>query len=144
VSPVQGISYRSVDKEDSLTYLTAPWFVSNVFTPLAMRFRMGDTETLAVKTRRKGREQRIPVIPVQHGGTQYVVSTRGDSDWVQNVRAAGELELNGRAMRASEVPADERGPIIDEYRKKAGKTVDAYWKKLPEPADHPTFRLERE
>ena len=41
-----------------------------------------------------------------------------------------------------EVPVGERPPVIDAYRELAGRTVAAYWKKLPDPADHPVFRLE--
>ena len=125
-----------------MAYLKPPWFAKKLFNPLAMRLRIGGTETLAVRRRRSGEMQRVPVIPVEVGGSRYVVSTRGDSDWVHNVRAAREVELDGKAMRVTEVAAPERQPIIEAYRTKAGRTVDTYWKKLPDPADHPTFRLD--
>ncbi len=90
--------------------------------------------------------QTIPVIPVEHDGARYLLSTRGESDWVRNLRAAGTAELRSRAgteaVRATEVPVEERPPIIAAYRAAAGKTVDAYFKKLPDPADHPVFRIE--
>lgn len=38
--------------------------------------------------------------------------------------------------------AEERPPVIAAYRALAGKTVEAYWRKLPDPADHPVFRLD--
>jgi hypothetical protein len=125
-----------------MAYLKPPWFTKKVFNPLAMKFGVAGTETLAVKKRRSGELQRVPVIPVEVGGSRYVVSTRGDSDWVRNVRAARQVELNGKSMRVTEVPAPERQPILDAYREKAGRTVDTYWKQLPDPADHPTFRLD--
>lgn len=125
-----------------LTYLKPNPFVRKVFNPIALRFGVGGSEPLEVVSRRSGERQRIPVIPVEHGGTCYVVSTRGESDWVKNCRAAGAVELGGRRMRATEVPVAERDPIISAYREKAGKTVEAYWKKLPDARDHPVFRLE--
>lgn len=129
-----------------MAYLKPPLLVKRVFNPLAMRLGAWDTAALIVPRRRTGEPQRLPVIPVEHGGARYVVSTRGESDWVRNVRAAGGCEVHrkGRAeqYRAVEVPVEEREPIIEAYRAKAGKTVEAYWKKLPDPEDHPVFRLE--
>ena len=42
---------------------------------------------------------------------------------------------------ASEIPVEQRAPILAAYRSKAGKQVDGYFAKLPDPADHPVFRL---
>lgn len=131
-----------------MAYLRPSVLVRRVFNPLAMRFGLGGSQTLLVRARRSGRIQRLPVIPVEVGGTRYLVSTRGESDWVRNLRAAGGGELSGRdgteRFRASEVPVAERGPVIEAYRQKAGKMVDAYFRTLPDPADHPVFRIERE
>ena len=75
------------------------------------------------------------------------MSTRGESDWVKNLRAAGggELRRKGQAekVRAVELPVEERPPVIAAYRAKAGREVDTYFKKLPDPADHPVFRSSR-
>jgi deazaflavin-dependent oxidoreductase (nitroreductase family) len=117
-----------------------------VFNPLAMRFGISGARALALRGRRSGRELRVPVIPVDHGGDRYLVSVRGESHWVRNLRAAGAGELQGKdgaePFRATEVPVEERPPIIAAYREVAGRSVGPYWKKLPEPADHPVFRLE--
>jgi deazaflavin-dependent oxidoreductase (nitroreductase family) len=129
-----------------VAYLKPPFFTKRVFNPLAMRFGVGGSRKLVVGRRKTGEPQTIPVIPVEHEGSQYLVSTRGESDWVRNMRAAGGGELHGggrtEAFRATEVPVEQRAPIIDAYRAKAGKTVEAYWKQLPDPADHPVFRIE--
>jgi hypothetical protein len=45
-------------------------------------------------------------------------------------------------VRAVELPVEERPPVIAAYRAKAGREVDRYFTQLPEPADHPVFRLE--
>jgi hypothetical protein len=130
-----------------MAYLKPPAFTRRVFNPIAMRFGLGGSATLVIPRRRTGELQELPVIPVEHDGAKYVVSTRGESDWVRNLRAAGgEGELRSRdttqAFRATEVPVEERPPIIAAYRSKAGKTTESYWSKLPDPVDHPVFRIE--
>ena len=129
-----------------MAYLKPPLFAKRVFNPLAMRFGISGTETLVVPRRRSREPQRVPVIPVDYQGARYIVSTRGESDWVRNLREAGGGELHSKgstkAFTASEVPVEQRAAIIDAYRTKAGKTVDTYFKKLPEAEDHPIFRVE--
>lgn len=129
-----------------MAYLRPPLFTRKVFNALAMRFGISGVQTLAVRGRKTGNEQTIPVIPVDHDGARYLVSPRGETEWVRNVRATnGEVELRSKEgterYSATEVPVAERDAIIEAYRAKAGRTVAAYWKKLPDPADHPTFRL---
>ncbi|MEA2302496.1 MAG: hypothetical protein QOE44_3031 [Solirubrobacteraceae bacterium] len=129
-----------------MAYLKPPTFARRVFNPLAMRFEIGGAATLAVPLRESGGTQRVPVIPVEHDGSTYIVSTRGESDWVRNLRAAGgrgaiERGSASEAFAASELPVDERDPVIAAYREKAGRTVAPYWKKLPAAADHPVFRI---
>jgi hypothetical protein len=120
--------------------------VRRVFNPLAMRFGIGGTATLAVPRRRRGGTQTVPVIPIDLDGARYLVSTRGESDWVRNLRAAGRGELRTRqgveTFRATEVTVDRRGPILSAYQTAGGTTVKPYFAKLPDPADHPVFRIE--
>jgi deazaflavin-dependent oxidoreductase (nitroreductase family) len=129
-----------------MAYLKPPWFTRKVFNPLAMRFGMGGSVTVVVPGRRTGEPQKIPVIPVDLDGSRYLVSTRGESEWVRNLRAAGGGELRSKRsvenFRATEVPAAERSPILAAYRKLAGRTVETYFSKLPDPGDHPVFRIE--
>jgi hypothetical protein len=125
-----------------MAYLKPPAFVSKIFNPIAMRFGIGGSTELAIQRRRSGTTQKIPVVPVDVDGTRYVVSARGESQWVRNLRAAGRAELGGQAFAAVEVPVAERDPIIAAYRAKAGRAVANFWKQLPDAADHPTFRLE--
>ena len=109
--------------------------------------RGGRNRAVSTPARRSsGTTQQVPVIPLEHAGARYVVSTRGESQWVKNVRSAGTVELRerGRSERftAVEIPVAERPPVLDAYRAKAGRMVETYWKRLPDPADHPTFRLD--
>jgi len=127
-----------------MTYLK-PSAMTKFFNSLAMRSTLWDVHTLEVARRNAVDPQRVPVIPLQHNGSLFIVSTRGESDWVKNVRAAGIVRLGQKGSlvtyAVTEVPADERSDIITAYRKKAGREVNGYWKKLPEDSDHPTFML---
>jgi deazaflavin-dependent oxidoreductase (nitroreductase family) len=130
-----------------MSYLKPPALTVKVFNKLAMRSARWGVHTLEVAGRKTGAPQRVPVIPLEHDGTLYVVSTRGEAEWVRNVRAAGALRLGRKGdfttYRAEEVPVDGRSDIIAAYRAKAGREVNGYFAKLPADADHPVFRLTR-
>ena len=128
-----------------MAYLKPHAIETKFFNPLAMRSKLWDVHTLEVARRNAIAPQRVPVIPLEHDGALFVVSTRGEADWVKNVRAAGTVRLVQKGSfvpyAATEVPADVRSGIITAYRKKAGREVNGYWKKLPADTDHPTFML---
>jgi deazaflavin-dependent oxidoreductase (nitroreductase family) len=128
-----------------MAYLKPRAIESKFFNPLAMRSTLWDVHTLEVARRNAGEPQRVPVIPLEQDGSLFIVSTRGEADWVKNVRAAASVQLGQKGKfveyAATEVPADQRSGIITAYRKKAGREVDRYWKKLPQDEDHPTFQL---
>jgi deazaflavin-dependent oxidoreductase (nitroreductase family) len=110
---------------------------------------------LSVPGRKSGRPQRIPVNPHTYDGAQYLVSARGHSQWVRNMRAAGGGELRvGRKVRAftaRELPDAEKLPILRTYLKKWGWEVNQYFQGvtaessdeeiLASAADHPVFRI---
>jgi hypothetical protein len=116
-------------------------FVRRVFNPIAMKLGIGGTVPLSVRRRRSGKTQRVPLIPIELGGSRYLVSPRGETDWVKNLRAAAEGELAGERIQAVEVPVGERGPILDRYQEVAGRAVESHFKALPSASDHPTFRI---
>ncbi len=128
-----------------MAYLKPALFTRSVFNRLAMRFGIGGAVTLAVAGRRSGREQTIPVIPVTVAGARYLVSPRGEADWVRNLRAAGGGELRDKGkterFRISEIPVVERPPILAAYQRVAGQAVKGNFAALPEAADHPVFRI---
>lgn len=128
-----------------MAYLKPPWFVTNVFNKIAMATGISGSETMTLIGRGSGAEQHIPVISVDIDGVKYLVSTRGESQWVKNLRVNPVITLKSRSstacFAAAEIPADQREPVIAAYRVKAGKQVDGYFAKLPDPVDHPVFRL---
>jgi F420H(2)-dependent quinone reductase len=122
-----------------MAYLKPPWFTAKIFNKIAMATGLSNTETLTVTRRRSKQRQQIPVIPVEVGGTKYVVSTRGESDWVRNLRSDPNVTIGSAAYVAREIPEQDRLPILTAYREKAGRTVEGYFRKLPREADHPVF-----
>jgi len=129
-----------------MSYLRPAFFTQRIFNPLAMRFGISGAVTLAVKRRRSGSEQTIPVIPVEYGDARYLVSPRGEAEWVRNLRAAGgrgSLRSKGgiEHFQSSEIPVAERPPILAAYQGVAGRAVAGNFAALPDPQDHPVFRL---
>ena len=121
----------------------APWFIKNVLNPIMLL--TGGAPILTVRGRRSGKEFRTPIFILDLNGARYLTSPRGETTWSRNLRAVGEctLKIKGRErrFRATEVPGEERAPIIDAYVKRWRQTKTQF-DKLPDPVDHPTFRLE--
>jgi hypothetical protein len=124
-----------------MAYLKPPWFVRKIFNRVAMVTGVGNSQTLTVTRRVSKEPQHIPVVVPEVGGVKYLVSTRGEAEWVKNVRADPKVKLGDTSYVAREVPVEERAPVIAAYRPLAGKVVEGYWKQLPDDADHPTFAL---
>ena len=128
-----------------MVYLKPPARITKIFNKLARYSNLWDVHTLEVTRRNAVDPQRVPVIPLEHDGSLFVVSTRGESEWVKNVRVAGKVRLGQKGQfetyATTEVPADGRADILAAYRRKAGRELTGYWKKIPGAADQPTFKL---
>ena len=78
-----------------------------------------DAVTLAVRGRLSGRLRRLPILKTTVGGSDYLVSLAGESQWVRNVRAAaGQVTITRRRkIRAvlEELEMDDRPPILAAY-----------------------------
>lgn len=128
-----------------IAYDPPSWFQTKVLNRLATRF--GGQPTLEVTGRRSGQPHHTPVNLLEHDGQRYVVSIMGDAEWVRNLRAAGIATVHdgdaAERVSAAEVPVAERQPLIDAYlRTWPRKAVQACFERLPDPADHPVFRLD--
>lgn len=123
------------------------WLASLGLTP-------SDTVTLEAKGRRSGTVHSNAVTWVEQDGERYLVSPRGESEWVRNVRAAdGEAVIRHRGrqpVRLEELPAEQRAPIIKAYLKKTEKATRQHFgidaeAELAEfeaiAARHPVFRI---
>ncbi len=130
--------------DGSRPYLRPAWLLRRVINPLLMK--VGLVPTLAVRGRRSGHWRTVPVNVLELHGTRYLVAPRGNTEWVRNLRVAGtgQLRYRGRveAFTASELPDAAKPPIIEAYLARWGKQVQAQFRALPHPADHPVFRIE--
>jgi hypothetical protein len=124
-----------------MAYLKPPWFTRKIFNPIAMATGVGHSETLTVIKRVSKEPQKIPVTPVEVDGVRYLVSARGETQWVKNVRANPNVKLGTTDFVLTETPVETRQPILDAYKVRAGKVVENYFRELPDPADHPVFTM---
>jgi deazaflavin-dependent oxidoreductase (nitroreductase family) len=141
-------------------YKKPGWFTKNVFNRMvAGLHRLGlgvqGSQTLAVRGRKSGEMRTNPVNPFEIDGRTYLLSPRGTTQWVRNLRAAGgEGELrSGRKVRhfhAEEVADSDKLPLLRLYMDKwswevkgfMGIDADAPDEELRRIApDHPAFVL---
>jgi deazaflavin-dependent oxidoreductase (nitroreductase family) len=108
-------------------YIKPDWFTAHVFNPLiAGLHRLGisvqGSQTLAIRGRKSGEMRTNPVNPFELDGKTYLLAPRGTTQWVRNLRAAGEGELrSGRKVRhfhATEVLDSEKLPLMRLYMDK--------------------------
>jgi deazaflavin-dependent oxidoreductase (nitroreductase family) len=128
-----------------MAYLKPPFLVGKIYNKIALATGVGSSEKLTVTGRKTGAPQSIPVVPADFEGSRYLVSPRGESQWVRNVRANPTVTVASKfvatTFTAVEVPPVATASIIQAYRQKADKSAEAYWEKLPDGADHPVFKL---
>jgi deazaflavin-dependent oxidoreductase (nitroreductase family) len=141
-------------------YQVPGWFTSHVFNPLvAWLTRRGlslaGSRVLEVRGRTSGQPRQTPVNLLTLDGQRYLVAPRGNTQWVRNLRAAGSGRLlvgrHAEPFTATEVPDDDRPPILRAYLKRwkwevnqffAGVSPDAPDTELRRIApDHPVFRI---
>jgi hypothetical protein len=120
-------------------------FMRRVFNPL--RVLIGSQTVLHVRGRRSGKLLSVPMDPpFEWEGTRYLVSPLGDTHWARNLRAAGEGELRihrrSEPFRAAELHGAERDAIVTAYANTITCGCRKYMRQLPDPADHPAFRVE--
>ena len=79
-------------------YVAPNWFTRNVFNRLVGALtRLGisvwGSRVLEVRGRKTGEARATPVNLLTLDGSTYLVSPRGHTQWVRNLRVAGEGEL---------------------------------------------------
>lgn len=128
-------------------YLRPPWMQRNVANRLVPLFRPALIAKLSVRGRKSGRWRTVPLVVLEEGGERYLVSYRGASDWSRNLAASRKARLKTRSgveeIDVDEMPVSARSPLLAAYERRYGKmpTVAAVLRALPDPADHPIFRI---
>jgi deazaflavin-dependent oxidoreductase (nitroreductase family) len=136
------------------------WFTAHVFNPLVARLTrtglsVAGSRVLEVRGRTSGEPRRTPVNLLDHDGRRYLVAPRGNTQWVRNLRAAGQGRLlvgrRAEAFTCTEVPDDERPPILRAYLKRwkweVGQFFGGVGPEAPDTElrriapDHPIFRI---
>jgi deazaflavin-dependent oxidoreductase (nitroreductase family) len=130
----------------------------NPFVVIMMRAGVSvwGSRILEVPGRTSGIPRRTPVNLLEFEGRRYLVSPRGQGQWVKNVRAnAGRLALllgrRREELYADELPDSEKSPVLRAYLRRwkmevgvffDGVTADSEEADLRRIAsDHPVFVL---
>lgn len=144
-------------------YKQPGWFTKHVFNAtIAMLTRLGlsvwGSRVLEVRGRTTGEPRRTPVNLLTIEGTDYLVAPRGETQWVRNLRAAGDgvliLGKKRQQFTAVEVPDADRPSILRSYLKRwkaevgvffDGVSADSADSELERIAPlHPVFRITSE
>jgi F420H(2)-dependent quinone reductase len=142
-------------------YIKPGFFTARVVNP-AVKFlvaRLGlsmkGARVLSVQGRQTGVWHSTPVNPLSVGGQRYLVSARGETQWVRNIRVSRTARITrGReteTVRVDEVADQEKLPILRAYLRawewEVGRFFGGIGPSAPE-ADlariapkHPVFRV---
>jgi deazaflavin-dependent oxidoreductase (nitroreductase family) len=142
-------------------YRQPGWFTKHVFNrTVAGLTRLGisvwGSRVLEVAGRKSGTPRRVPVNLLTLNGEHYLVSPRGEGQWVRNVRAAdGRLDLLlGRRREhwiAKELADEQKPDVLRAYLRRWKAEVGVFFDGVsadssPEEVariapKHPVFRL---
>jgi hypothetical protein len=125
-------------------YIRPSWFFARIFNRIALATGAVKSEPLTVTKRRSKLPQTIPMTPIDVDGVQYLVSVRGETEWVKNVRANPHVKLTKADPTdyvAIEMPVQAKKPILEAYKATASKATARLFRLLPEDSDHPVFAL---
>jgi deazaflavin-dependent oxidoreductase (nitroreductase family) len=141
-------------------YQVPGWFTTNVFNRVVAGLtRLGisvwGSRVLEVRGRTSGEPRRTPVNLLTYDGGRYLVAPRGETQWVRNLRVAGEgALLVGRRRQefsAAELPDGEKPEVLRAYLKRwkaeVGVFFDGVSANSPDAEldriapDHPVFRI---
>lgn len=141
-------------------YRAPGWFTRNVFNRVvSFLTRCGvsvlGSRVLRVKGRTSGEWRSTPVNVLELDGHRYLVSARGEGQWVRNLRVAGSGELRiGRkheTFHTRELHDDEKVAVLRAYLKRWKMEVGAFFAGVgPDSTDaemlaiaprHPAFEV---
>jgi deazaflavin-dependent oxidoreductase (nitroreductase family) len=147
--------------EDSTKrYVQPGWFTKRVFNRLvqmltSMGISVWGSRTLWLRGRYSGEWRSNPVNLLSFNGDDYLVAPRGETQWVRNLRVAGNGELRvGRRVQpftATELENAEKADVLRAYLKRWKLEVGIYFDGVSATSpiteldriapNHPVFRL---
>jgi deazaflavin-dependent oxidoreductase (nitroreductase family) len=142
-------------------YLQPGWFTRNVFNrTVALATKVGlsvwGSRVLRVRGRTSGEWRETPVNLLTYDGHRYLVAPRGITQWVKNLRVAGQGELVlGRRVEpftATEIADADKVEILRAYLRRWKAEVGVFFEgvsaKSPDDElrriapNHPVFLVE--
>ena len=118
------------------SYAAPGWFTRQVFNKTVagltgLGISVMGSRVLAVRGRQSGQWRTTPVNLLSHEGQRYLVAPRGETQWVRNLRAAGEGELRlGRRAEpftAAELADEAKPPVLRAYLRRWKAEVGAFF-----------------
>lgn len=149
-----------VSQESINRYVRPGWFTKHVFNRLvqvltSMGISVWGSRTLRLRGRSSGEWRSNPVNLLSFDGDDYLVAPRGETQWVRNLRAAGNGELRvGRKVQsfaATELDNAEKTDVLRAYLKRWKLEVGIFFDGVSAASpiteldriapNHPVFRL---
>ncbi len=143
-------------------YVEPGWFTRNVFNrSVAVATRLGisvwGSRVLRVRGRASGQWRETPVNLLAFDGRRYLVAPRGITQWVKNLRVAGEGQLvlgrHAEPFVATELADSEKVEILRAYLRRWKAEVGVFFEGVransPESElrriapNHPVFLVEQ-
>jgi hypothetical protein len=155
------VTLSGIEQPVPAHYKEPDWFTRHILNSLIKGLtRLGvsvwGSRVLEHRGRTTGELHHVPVNLLAIEGKQYLVSPRGETQWVRNVRHAGGhmvLILGRRRQQctAREIPVTDRVPMLRAYLRRwkfevgmffdgvTPDSTDAEWAAVA--ADHPVFEI---
>lgn len=129
--------YLAPDRTAKIFNALTKWLTARGVSVLGSR-------VLAVRGRKSGQTRTTVINLFSYEGAQYLLAPRGHTEWVRNLRAAGEGELRlGRRsdhFTPVEIPDAAKEPLIRLYLRKWAWETGAFFDGLK--ADSPAADIE--
>jgi deazaflavin-dependent oxidoreductase (nitroreductase family) len=141
-------------------YQQPGWFTKHVFNRTVAWFTeigvsVWGSRVLEVRGRTSGTPRRTPVNLLTYDNAQYLVAPRGETQWVRNLRVAGDgVLIVGRrrqSFSAQELPDGEKPEVLRAYLERWKAEVGVFFDGVSATStddelnriapSHPVFRI---
>jgi deazaflavin-dependent oxidoreductase (nitroreductase family) len=139
-------SPRLVTPTTPMARRTLRLFNGTVATVTRLGISVLGSRVLYVRGRKSGEWRSTPVNLLTHDGNRYLVSPRGHTQWVRNMRVAGggELRVGRRVERftATELPDAQKPALLRAYLKRWKFEVGMFFEGIgPDASDEKLLEI---